>query len=75
MPKPPCAQGECLRHEDRRGLTMTPLEQLTGLEEHAEPEPTPTTLMGLQSRPSATSRSSSTTPMDFKSAVPAAELA
>ena len=38
-------------------LTTTPLEQETVVLLHSEPEPTPTTLMGLQSNPRATSRS------------------
>lgn len=53
-----------LRSIDR--LTMTPLLQETGLEEQASPDPTPTTLIGLQSNPRTTSRSWRTTPMDFR---------
>lgn len=55
--------------------TMTPLEQLTVVPLHSEPDPTPTTLMGLQSRPSGTLTSCSTTPSRPRRAAPAAEFA
>ena len=56
-------------------LTTMPLEQLTDVPEQALPEPTPTTVMGLQSRPSVTVRSSRTTPMRPKRPAAAVELA
>ena len=56
-------------------LTTMPLEQLTVVPEQVFPEPTPITVMGLQTRPRATVRSSKTTPMLLSSAVPAAEEA
>ena len=52
-----------------------PLEQLTVVPEQVLPEPTPTTVMGLQVRPRSTSRLERLTPMLFRMAVPAAELA
>ena len=54
---------------------MALLEQDTVVPLHSEPEPTPTTLMGLQSRPSPTLRSWRTTPSRPSRAEPAAELA
>ena len=56
-------------------LTTMPLEQLTVVPEQVLPEPTPMTVMGLQTKPRATSRSSRTTPMLLRRAAPAAELA
>ena len=58
-----------------RPLTTTPLEQETVVPLHSEPDPTPMTLMGLQVRPRSTSRLERLTPMLFRMAVPAAELA
>ena len=49
--------------------------QETEVPEHSEPEPTPTTEMGLQVRPRRTFRSLRLTPILFKMAVPEAELA
>ena len=54
---------------------MMPLEQLTVVPEQVLPDPTPTTVTALQVRPSKTSRSDRSTPMLFRRAVPAAELA
>ena len=54
---------------------MTPLEQDTVVPLHSEPDPTPTTLMGLQSRPRRTLVFWSTMPSSPSKAVPAAELA
>ncbi len=51
-------------------LTTTPLEQLTGSELHALPEPTPTTLMGLQSRPMGTAKPLRTTAIELNAAMP-----
>lgn len=42
---------------------------------HSEPEPTPTTLMGLQVRPTRALTSLASMPMAFKMAAPAAEPA
>ena len=52
-----------------------PLEQETVVPEHVLPEPIPTTVMGLQVRPSKTSRSERDTPILFKRVVPATESA
>lgn len=43
--------------------------------EHVEPEPTPTTLIGLQSSPRRTFRSLRSIPSALRRAAPAAELA
>ena len=52
-----------------------PLEQLTVVPEHSEPEPTPTTEMGLQVRPRRTLRSLRSMPRRPRRAWPAAEFA
>ena len=52
-----------------------PLEQLTVVPEHSEPEPTPTTEMGLQVRPRRTLRSLRLMPRRLRRAAPAAEFA
>lgn len=56
-------------------LTITPFEQETVLVEHSEPEPTPTTEMGLQVSPSRTFKSLRLMPRLLRIAVPDAELA
>ena len=56
-------------------LTTTPLEQFTVVPEHSEPEPTPTTEIGLQVKPKRTSRLLRSMPRRLRRALPAAELA
>ena len=60
---------------DTETLTTRPLEQETVVPLHSLPEPTPTTLMGLQVRPRRTFRSERLTPIALSRAAPAAELA
>ena len=54
---------------------MTPPEQETVCPEHSEPEPTPTTLMGLQVNPSRTFKSERLMPRSPRRAEPSFELA
>ena len=56
-------------------LTTTPLEHDTVVPLHAEPVPTPMTLIGLQVRPSSTLRSLRLMPSRPRRAEPDAELA
>ena len=56
-------------------LTVIPSVQVTVLPLHSEPEPTPMTLTGLQSRPRMTFASCTLMPNALSKAAPATELA
>ena len=56
-------------------LTKTPLVQETVVPLHSEPDPTPTTLMGLQVNPRRTFKSERSTPRTPRIAEPSFELA
>lgn len=77
MPMPPYDNSREYQFRDGRNnrLTTTPLEQLTVVPLHAEPVPTPMTLMGLQVKPNRTSRSLKLMPSKPRRALPVSELA
>lgn len=73
---PFCKEVSCAdSHEYLKILTKTPSVQDTVVPLHSEPEPTPTTEIGLQVKPRRTLRSLMSMPIALRMAAPAAELA
>lgn len=79
IPIPFCKQGRNALNPSKPAVnnqlrrTTTPLEQETVLPEHADPEPTPTTEMGLQVRPIRPLMSLASIPRALRMAMPEAD--